>query len=631
MNDNNNGEAPAMAPGSNRIKALAACYNSAATTSHIPLPQWKPAPDSRLQNGDIKWRSKYEEAEKKRKTLLTQSQKSERELADLERRYQLLHNDHNCVKKQLADKDARLLQLQTVSEKVYREYEALKNKHDVQTRVMQDAMKSASQWYMQNRELKRKSAVLAQKFLKEAPMSITDIADEADTGASSDGELDNLLKTIKDLSEEVGQLQAELSAARLQEFEAQEQAMSLGAQLDEERGRRTRAETELQELRAMKQNLGRVSRLVASEMTALRELCEHEKQQALRMRSEADQAQKERNVLKHQSALLLADVIGDEKVMLLLQEVEVLKTSLEEERHKHAAELQELQDKLEERETEAQLELLEEKLRLAESELQCALQRAEQAEKRSSQLVSKVMATLLSYDDGAFKSCQLCGHEQGLLDELVHQRRQYSGLRKACADAALPYCAVARWVKAFQEGRDAVQENFRTGRPHVENNTVELLASLLDADRRWTAINELQDELEAKACPPPPPPPPLPPPPSMLPTPCIKVKVGPSPSATDTGSNVETGNPVLDMANILGIPRKTSTAAALPGGAIDDIINQIKGGKFTLKATEKQKEEKKEEPPAAMQEMLNILGTLKRRRRNPAQQSRWPPPADVAL
>jgi hypothetical protein len=32
-----------------------------------------------------------------------------------------------------------------VSERVYREYEALKNKHDVQARVMEDAMKSASQ------------------------------------------------------------------------------------------------------------------------------------------------------------------------------------------------------------------------------------------------------------------------------------------------------------------------------------------------------------------------------------------------------------------------------------------------------------------------------------------------------
>ena len=45
----------------------------------------------------------------------------------------------------------------------------------------------------------------------------------------------------------------------------------------------------------------------------------------------------------------------------------------------------------------------------------------------------------------------------------------------------------ARWIKAFREGRDTVQDNLRTGRPHVENNTVHLLASLLRADRRCTA------------------------------------------------------------------------------------------------------------------------------------------------
>jgi hypothetical protein len=48
-----------------------------------------------------------------------------------------------------------------------------------------------------------------------------------------------------------------------------------------------------------------------------------------------------------------------------------------------------LQDKLDEREAEAQLELMAEKLRLAESELHCSLQRAEQAEKMSSQLVTR--------------------------------------------------------------------------------------------------------------------------------------------------------------------------------------------------------------------------------------------------
>ncbi|KAJ4427216.1 hypothetical protein ANN_24833 [Periplaneta americana] len=55
----------------------------------------------------------------------------------------------------------------------------------------------------------------------------------------------------------------------------------------------------------------------------------------------------------------------------------------------------------------------------------------------------------------------------------------FQGLRKACADAALPYRTVARWVKAFREGRDAVQDNLRTGRPRVEDNTADGKRGLL--------------------------------------------------------------------------------------------------------------------------------------------------------
>ena len=63
-------------------------------------------------------------------------------------------------------------------------------------------------------------------------------------------------------------------------------------------------------------------------------------------------------------------------------------------------------------------------------------------------------------------------------------QESFQGLRNACSDAALPYPTVARWVKASRKGRDAVQDNLCTGRrPHVENNTGQLLASLLDADR----------------------------------------------------------------------------------------------------------------------------------------------------
>ena len=42
-------------------------------------------------------------------------------------------------------------------------------------------------------------------------------------------------------------------------------------------------------------------------------------------------------------------------------------------------------------------------------------------------------------------------------------------------------------VAISRSGTDAVQDKLRTGRPNMENNTVQLLTSLLDADRRWIA------------------------------------------------------------------------------------------------------------------------------------------------
>ena len=64
----------------------------------------------------------------------------------------------------------------------------------------------------------------------------------------------------------------------------------------------------------------------------------------------------------------------------------------------------------------------------------------------------------------------------------------FQGLREACDDAALSYRRVARWVKASREDRNVVHDNLRTGRPHAGNNTVQFLASLLDADRRLTEL-----------------------------------------------------------------------------------------------------------------------------------------------
>ncbi|PNF14671.1 hypothetical protein B7P43_G11402 [Cryptotermes secundus] len=61
------------------------------------------------------------------------------------------------------------------------------------------------------------------------------------------------------------------------------------------------------------------------------------------------------------------------------------------------------------------------------------------------------------------------------------------GLQEACDDAALSYRTVAKWVKLFCKGRDAIQDSRRSGRPHVDNHTIQLLASLLDVDHQWAA------------------------------------------------------------------------------------------------------------------------------------------------
>jgi hypothetical protein len=73
MYDNNNEEVPTMVPAMDN--KMSSAVSTVSTVSHIPLAQWKAAADTRLHNGEMKWKSKFEESEKKRKSLLTQSQK----------------------------------------------------------------------------------------------------------------------------------------------------------------------------------------------------------------------------------------------------------------------------------------------------------------------------------------------------------------------------------------------------------------------------------------------------------------------------------------------------------------------------------------------------------------------------
>ncbi|PNF44127.1 hypothetical protein B7P43_G03184 [Cryptotermes secundus] len=61
-------------------------------------------------------------------------------------------------------------------------------------------------------------------------------------------------------------------------------------------------------------------------------------------------------------------------------------------------------------------------------------------------------------------------------------RQCHQGLQQACGESALPYRTVARWVKAFNEGRQNVADTRRPGRPSVSEE-VYALSALLESDR----------------------------------------------------------------------------------------------------------------------------------------------------
>lgn len=219
--------------------------------------------------------------------------------------------------------------------------------------------------------------------------------------------------------------------------------------------------------------------------------------------------------------------VGDDpngRLLTILQEVESLKRLLEEEQQNHASQVQLLQDKLEEKESNVEFEIVEEKLKLAESELELVLQRAEKAEK--------------SMED---------------LEDVVQCLKQ--------------------------------------------------------------KIGELEEKVSKSAFSPPLPPP-LPPPPPPLP-PAISMTGQSSIKLLVKERLITDCTAVSDMENMLGItPKKTPAVAQQPGNyvfrelfrtcnvrlrfnkdraspytylifsAINDIINQIKGGRFTLKHTD---------------------------------------------
>ncbi|KAJ8715809.1 hypothetical protein PYW07_010291 [Mythimna separata] len=517
-----------------------------------------------------KWKNRYEEAERKHKAYLLKSEKAKREYDDLQRRYNILCEERSLLDGELRERTRELARLRSVSEKLFNEYQQLKNQRDVDAGVMHKVMQQAGEWYKQNKQLKRRSTALIQALpAKAVEIDLTDSIDTA-SDTSSNEEVEFLKQTVSELSRQIATLQTELNAAKLQEFEAQEANVAIAQELEAEKEKSSAQEKELQELRIQIERHNRVSKLLMEEVTGLKNNADKDREMAETYKTEARAAKKRVKLLTHQSSLLMGELALDERLMLLLSEVDSLKDALEEQSSRHRDQLEELQLKLAEKHEDTDILLWEEKIRLAEEDAQKAVERAERAERRlqeverarPSQKRSNLMSRISYFEHGG-------------------EKKEVEPVKEEVVEVVAPPTETT---------------------PQEPQPSQALPTTPPPTPRAPSPA----PPPPAPVAPPPPPPPAMPPPPPPPPPP-------PAPMAFEFGH-------VEDMANMLayksGTLKKSKQNGAECGGAIDAIVDQIKGGKFHLKSTDRSVAEKKtkDEQPEAVKEMLAILGTLRKRR-----------------
>ncbi|KAJ8952834.1 hypothetical protein NQ318_008155 [Aromia moschata] len=396
-------------------KQLSRQSSSPSTPSKIPIND----PQAH------RWKQKFEEVEERRKLLLTEKEKALRALTDVEKKYLNLQVKHEYLETELFEKNEEFTKLSTASKNLYKEYETLKNQYETETRAMSGGNIRLSRT-PRNGTKKIRCSREKQCFC----WTPTRLMRVWTRGETSSDDIENLNKTIKQLSTEVAELQTEVDSLKQIEFQTSEENAKLSEELENEKQKNERLTELLTELKKEHEQLIRVTDMMKKEMEEQKKVEEELRDSLEIVKKEANANKRERNVLAHQSTLILQNLTESSEgsdCMMLLQEIEDLKRTLEEDSNRHEEEISLLHvwpegvlelstgeselwhptqlylaalgsmdspnkgrtiqesstnERLEDQENNAQLEILEERLKLVEAELQAANERADKAEEK---------------------------------------------------------------------------------------------------------------------------------------------------------------------------------------------------------------------------------------------------------
>lgn len=319
------------------------------------------------------------------------------------------------LRARLQDTEDNLVKLTSVSQKACEEmvtlHEDLETQIDVEQRCREKAEEYASKMVnenkkilKENRDIKRKSMALLGRAgvdFKMVEISLDDITDEESASPEEDEMKPEHRLMLEELEHQVESLKHELQKAKNEKDQALEDMRyykqennALIEQLALESTSHEVTKAALKERDKTLEKLNRVSTIVIQEYqdvstkyeeaTVLKEQAESF---AAKMYSEKEAA----DAARRQSLLMLNDTLEDnERVAELLQEVEKLTTTVEEERLRHKKELKDAEERLQHSEQATEQETLLEKLRIADEELSSSEMRIKELEEKNKLMEKKI-------------------------------------------------------------------------------------------------------------------------------------------------------------------------------------------------------------------------------------------------
>ncbi|XP_021355558.1 shootin-1-like isoform X2 [Mizuhopecten yessoensis] len=255
------------------------------------------------------------------------------------------------VSSRLKEREQQMGQMKKLIEPAIQEYEKMKIKFEIEMKCRMKAENFATHINVQNKELKRQSnMIMAKMDVRDLPLDDSDMKSDVDSYKKHTAELN---ETIEELEENVARLTSDLQELRQTSAIEEEKHQRLNERHDNGMKRLKENQNMLSKYQEAMLELSKVSEEACKEYAVLQIKYDMEHEKASKM-------QDDNKMMKKQSAMLMTNAMGNQKLMDAALQIESLTKEFQEEKEQYLSQIKELQEAVNDGQNDEEKEKLSE-------------------------------------------------------------------------------------------------------------------------------------------------------------------------------------------------------------------------------------------------------------------------------